>query len=349
VKGVIELRGIRKEFRSPFLRRTKLALEGLDLTVESGEVFGFLGPNGAGKTTTIKVLLGLIRATEGAGTVLGKPFGSVEARQQLGFLPDAPNFYRYLSAREFLELAGGLHRMDRATLPGRIEAVFDRVHLERDARDRALHTFSRGMLQRTGLAAAILHRPKLVILDEPMNGLDPAGRAEFRTLLRTLKDEGVTVFLSSHVLADIEATADRVGILKEGRLVQCGTLRECLATDSMRIEIAFEPPDTAMLERLRPNVDRLQRDAGGWVAETEEAEANATVRTILEAGGHLLRYGPRRVTLEDFFLERVAGRAGRRELPPRPVREAQEPIDAPERAGGMGTPARKTVGRGGGR
>lgn len=347
MKAVIELRGIRKEFRSPLLRRKKLALEGLDLTVERGEVFGFLGPNGAGKTTTIKVLLGLIRATSGEGTVLEEPFGSVEARQRLGFLPDAPNFYRYLSAREFLHLAGSLHRVDRASLPDRIDETLDRVHLEPDARDRALRTYSRGMLQRTGLAAAILHRPELVILDEPMNGLDPAGRAEFRTLLRELKDDGVTVFLSSHVLADIEATADRVGILKEGRLVQCGPLRECLATEKQRIEIAFEPPDGAMLERLRPRVGRLQRDAAGWVAETDEAAANETVRAILEAGGHLLRYGPRRITLEDFFLERVAGRAGRRELSPPPAREPVAAVGTPERASGPGTGVRKATAGGG--
>jgi len=313
MEALIDVRGIRKVFRSPLLRRPKVALEQLDLEVRAGEIFGFLGPNGAGKTTSIKILLGLIRATAGSGTVLGRPFGSVEARRELGFLPDAPNFYRYLTARELLELSGRLHRIDRSALARRIGEVLERAQLEPDAWDRQLRTYSRGMLQRTGIAAAILHRPRLVILDEPMNGLDPAGRSAFRTLLRVLRDEGTTVFLSSHVLADIEATADRVAILKEGELVQCGTLQECLFSQDRVIEIGFEAPGGSVLEPLRAARREVRPDSGAWVCEVDESDADETVRLILDGGGHLLRYAPRRQSLEDFFLKHVAGRAGRPE------------------------------------
>ena len=205
---LIEAQGIAKTFRSGVLYRPKRALTGLDLRVASGEIFGFLGPNGAGKTTTIKILLGLVRPSAGSGTVLGEPFGSVAARAQLGYLPDLPHFYSYLTGRELLRFAGRLHSIARGELERRIEATLARVHLAPDAWDRRLRHYSRGMFQRVGIAAAILHRPRLLVLDEPMTGLDPIGRRELRDLLLELKRDGTTIFLSSHLLADVESTAD---------------------------------------------------------------------------------------------------------------------------------------------
>ncbi|MEZ5063089.1 MAG: ABC transporter ATP-binding protein [bacterium] len=303
---LIDVRGITKVFRSDLLKRPKEALRGVDLTVHEGEIFGFLGPNGAGKTTTIKILLGLIRPTSGSGTLLGQPFGSVEARRDLGFLPDSPNFYRYLSARELLRFFGRLHDLAATDLSRRVDEVLDRVGLAEDARERQLRTYSRGMLQRVGIAAAILHRPRLVILDEPMNGLDPLGRHEFRDLILQLKSEGITVFLSSHVLADIESTADRVAILNEGRVVRTASLSEILATEERSYEIAFEVEAMA-LASFAQQLSSLKPGARGWIANAREMdEANRVVRTILESGGKLFAYHPRRLSLEDVFVQHVA-------------------------------------------
>jgi ABC-2 type transport system ATP-binding protein len=331
---LIDVHGVSKTFHSHLLRRPKVALQSVDLTIDEGEIFGFLGPNGAGKTTTIKILLGLIRPTSGQGTLLGQPFGSAEARARLGYLPDSPNFYRYLTARELLEFTGRLHGMNRADLVNRIDDVLDRVGLAPDARSRALRTYSRGMLQRTGIAAAILHRPKLVILDEPMNGLDPLGRADFRDLIQSLKREGATVFLSSHVLADIESTADRVAILKNGTILQCGNLNDILAADGRRIEIDFEMRAGAELDRIAQRMDGFHETGAGWTGHVDDAEqASRIVGNVLDAGGRLIRYQRRRASLEEFFVRQVS------DAFPRPVGapsapKASAPSSAPSSAPG---------------
>jgi ABC-2 type transport system ATP-binding protein len=303
---LIDIRGVTKIFRSDLFKRPKHALCGVDLSVEEGEIFGFLGPNGAGKTTTIKILLGLIRPTSGQGTLLGRRFGSVAARQDLGFLPDSPNFHRYLTARELLEFHGRLHGLAGADLAGRIDEVLERVRLAPEARGRQLRTFSRGMLQRTGIAAAILHRPRLVILDEPMNGLDPLGRHQFRDLILQLKGEGATVLLSSHVLADIESTADRVAILHEGRVVRCGALDDILSREGRAVEIHFEV-DPSAIPALNRELDALRPGSRGWIGLAgDPEEATRMVRAVLDAGGCLLGYQPHRITLEEFFVQQIA-------------------------------------------
>jgi len=305
---LIDVHDLAKTFRSKLLRRPHVALRGLDLAVREGEIFGFLGPNGAGKTTTIKILLGLLRPTSGTGHVLGHPFTSVAARRSVGFLPDSPNFYRYLTARELLDFAGRLHGLDSRELPRRIESALDRVGLDESARGRALRGYSRGMLQRTGIAAAILHRPRLVILDEPMNGLDPLGRGDFRDLILALRDEGVTIFLSSHVLGDIENMADRVGILHEGHLIRCGALGDILAGDERRVEILFElDPGTALAE-VAPSFEELAiGPQGRFGVVRDPRRAEWVVRRILDGGGRLLRYDRRRVSLEEFFVREISG------------------------------------------
>jgi ABC-2 type transport system ATP-binding protein len=314
---LIDVRDVGKTFHSKLLRRPHVALQSLDLSVEEGEIFGFLGPNGAGKTTTIKILLGLIRSTSGSGQVLGFPFGSVAARRSLGFLPDSPRFYRYLTARELLRFGGKLHGIVGAELARRVEDTLDRVHLAEDARGRALWSYSRGMLQRVGIAAALLHRPRLVILDEPMNGLDPIGRNVFRDLLLVLKSEGVTVFLSSHVLHDIENIADRVGILNEGHLIQCGSLSEILAVDDRHVEIRFEIERGSVLREITPSFDELVLSPQGWFGQVGDPErATRIVRKILESGGRLLRFERKRVSLEEFFLQQISGE--RANTPTRP-------------------------------
>ncbi len=303
----IDVHGLAKTFRSKILYRPKPVLAGLDLAVEEGEIFGFLGPNGAGKTTTIRILLGLVRPTEGSGTLLGHPFGDRAARQELGFVPDSPNFYLYLTARELLEFTGRLHGLRGADLRKRIETTLDRVGLDDEARGRALKTCSRGMLQRTGIGAAILHRPRLVVLDEPMSGLDPRGRREFRDLILELKADGTTVFLSSHVLADIESTADRVGILDGGRLIRCGPLDEVLSCGERCVEIGFELPDGSPPDFLGAGLDSVREGAQGWIASTSDPRVGSeVVRRVLERGGQLLSYQRSRVSLEEFFLREIA-------------------------------------------
>jgi ABC-2 type transport system ATP-binding protein len=304
---LIDVQGIAKTFRSGVLLRPFVALEGLDLSVEEGEIFGFLGPNGAGKTTTIKILLGLIHASRGTGRVLSHPFGDVEARRQIGFLADSPNFYRYLSARELLRFTGSLHGLSGADLGRRIEETLTRVGLVESARSRALKTYSRGMLQRTGIAAAILHQPRLVILDEPMNGLDPLGRREFRDLILSLKKEGVTILLSSHVLADIESTADRVGILNGGRLILCGSLSEILTDGQERIEISFRLELGSALTEIGQRLTNFHAGSQGWVGELHDSkDAFSMSRRILEAGGEILEMHRNRISLEEFFVRQVA-------------------------------------------
>ena len=319
---LIEVEGISKTFRSGLLRRAKTALHELNLSVHQGEIFGFLGPNGAGKTTSIKILLGLIRANGGRGTVLGQPFGSVEARAELGYLPDLPYFYSYLSGRELLRFSGKLHGMHGEELERQIEATLERVHLYPESWDRRLGTYSRGMLQRVGTAGAILHRPKLLILDEPMTGLDPIGRRQFRDLLNELREEGVTIFFSTHHLSDIEQSADRVGLLAEGRLIHCGSLEEILTGGKRTVEVSVEIPSGALLSDFTSNAEgwRTHGREHRWTAPDLDA-ANNMVSRILDAGGRLISFTPHRESLEDYFVREVTSTiqvAGRKKRAPQP-------------------------------
>jgi ABC-2 type transport system ATP-binding protein len=200
IVNAIVVEKLTKTYASDWLGRPPfVALSGLSLTVERGEIFGFLGPNGAGKTTTLKILLGLVRATSGTAMLLGKPAGDVETRRKVGFLPESPYFYDYLTAEEFLGFYGQLAGLARAHIPSRISSLLELVGLV-DARSRQLRKFSKGMLQRIGLAQALIHDPELVILDEPMTGLDPVGRKQVRDLILSLRDRGKTVFFSTHIL-----------------------------------------------------------------------------------------------------------------------------------------------------
>ncbi|MEZ4467203.1 MAG: ABC transporter ATP-binding protein [bacterium] len=212
------------------------AVRGVSLRVEPGEIFGFLGPNGAGKTTTIKMLMGLIRPTSGTASILGRPLGDREARARLGFLPEHPYFYDYLKPIEFLDFYGRLFRIDARERRRRAEALVDRVGL-RHAVNRPLRKFSKGMVQRIGIAQALINDPDLVVLDEPMSGLDPMGRKDVRDLIFALKEQGKTVFFSSHILQDVEALCDRVAIMARGRLRSIGPLHTLLGDEVERIDV----------------------------------------------------------------------------------------------------------------
>ena len=235
---VLEVDKLAKTFRKPFSGTKVEAVQGVSFRVERKDIFGFLGPNGAGKTTTLKMLTGLIRPTAGRATVLGKVVPSPEAMGRVGYLPENPYVYPYLSPREFVTLAGRLNGMGGKALQSRTEAVLERVGIAY-AMDRPAKALSKGMLQRTGLAAALVHDPELLVLDEPMSGLDPVGRKEVRDLIVDERASGRTVFFSSHVLADVEMLCDRVVILKKGAIVAEGKLSELLSTEAKTSELTL--------------------------------------------------------------------------------------------------------------
>src|SRR5712675_1627210 len=228
---VLEIDNLTKDYETGFWRKRKVrALDGLSLTVENGQIFGFLGANGAGKTTTLKLLMRLIYPTGGAARILGRDINDVAMHARIGYLPENPYFYDYLTAREFLNYCGELFGLNRANRERRTKELLTLVNLETKGWDRQLRKFSKGMLQRVGLAQALVNDPEIVFLDEPMSGLDPVGRREVRDLIAALRSEGKTVFMCSHILSDIEVLCDRVAILKHGKLAHIGHLDELRQT-----------------------------------------------------------------------------------------------------------------------
>ncbi|MDE0881703.1 MAG: ABC transporter ATP-binding protein [Myxococcota bacterium] len=290
--SLIEIKGLKKVYRSPFLRREVVGLEHLDLSVERNEIFGFLGPNGAGKSTTLKILTGIIRASAGSATIDGLAVGSPKARRMLGFMPEFPTFHDFLRADEFLTFYGDLSGMARQELPQRIDQVLEMVGLP-GVQDRPLRSFSKGMLQRIGLAQAVLHDPDLVILDEPMSGLDPVGRRDVRQLMTGLKAAGKTVLFSSHVLNDVEEIADRVTVVREGRNVLSGSIDELLGGERFELVV-----------RQRPSAGEWRQVGEDFmmICDDEEA-AQRQLAELVQAGISVLRCQRERRSLEQLFFE----------------------------------------------
>ena len=245
-EAAISMSRVHKTFRTGFRRRRTRALRGLDLQVERGEIFGFLGPNGAGKTTTIKILVDLLRPDSGDVRVLGHASRDRRSRLKLAYLPELPSFYDYLNPVELLNHLGRLAGLDRHTLKKRVPQLLERVGLD-PAERRQLRKFSKGMLQRVGIAQTLIGDPELVILDEPMSGLDPIGRREIRGLIMRLREENKTVFFCSHILADVETICDRVAILNCGKLIKTGTVAEILQeeTTAVRVSVSKYSPSLA--------------------------------------------------------------------------------------------------------
>ncbi|MEJ7604462.1 MAG: ABC transporter ATP-binding protein [Kofleriaceae bacterium] len=305
----IEVRDLRKTYRTPFRRKKVEALRGVTFDVERGHIFGFVGPNGAGKTTTIRTLMGLIRPTGGSAKLLGQPIPSRAARAKIGFLPEAPYFYDYLSVAELLDLAGRLFGVPANLRKKRADDLIERVGLGR-ARGQSLKKFSKGMLQRAGLAQALMNDPELVVLDEPMSGLDPIGRKEVRDLILELRDQGKTVFFSTHILSDVEAITDRVAIVARGALQAHGTPAELVATSVLGIDVALRVPadtDPSKIDELTTGADRVRR-VGDELLLTLPAETDVDVWLVRAhaAGAKLTSLTPRHETLEDLFLREVA-------------------------------------------
>ncbi|MGN6108289.1 MAG: ATP-binding cassette domain-containing protein [Kofleriaceae bacterium] len=303
----IDVVDLRKTYRTPFRRKRVEALRGVTFSVERGHIFGFVGPNGAGKTTTIRTLMGLIRPTGGTASLLGHPLPSRAARARVGFLPEAPYFYDYLTVGELLDLAGRLFGMPAAARAKRANALIERVGLGR-ARSQSLKKFSKGMLQRAGLAQALMNDPELVVLDEPMSGLDPIGRKEVRDLILELRDQGKTVFFSTHILSDVEAITDRVAIIARGQLQAHGTPAELVQRTVLGVEVAVRLAADADASDLVSGAARVRRLGDELsLMLPADADVDAWLTRAHVAGARVVSVAPRHETLEDLFLRQVAG------------------------------------------
>jgi ABC-2 type transport system ATP-binding protein len=302
---VLSVDRLAKTFRKPFTGKKVEAVRGISLEVRRGHVFGFLGPNGAGKTTTIKMLTGLITPTSGRAAILGKEVPSPEAMGKVGFLPENPYVYPYLTPREFVTLCGRLNGMGGAHLRKRVEEVIERVGIAY-AIDRPVRALSKGMLQRTGLAAALVHDPELLILDEPMSGLDPVGRKEVRDLIVEEAQKRKTIFFSSHILSDVEMLCDAVCILRKGEVVVSGTLAELVDKEVRRSEITLSDPPDALADELAKLAQHTQRVGKTLVVDVQGDDAIKTVlERALAAGVHIESVTPKRETLEDIFVRKA--------------------------------------------
>jgi ABC-2 type transport system ATP-binding protein len=299
----LEIHDLRKVFDE------KVAVAGLSLTVERGEVFGFLGPNGAGKTTAVKMLLGLIHPTSGKGSLLGVPLGDHRVRAKVGFLPEHFRFHDWLTATEFLTLHGQLYHMAPDVLSQRLEQLLELVGLAPHA-GKKLKTFSKGMLQRIGLAQALLNQPELVILDEPTSGLDPVGRRLVRDIIRELRDQGTTIFLNSHLLSEVEITCDRVAFIKHGVVLHTSPL-QTLVEGEMSVEVRarnLSPQAVQGLSRWSTNV----RQDGEHLSLTLDGEADLPEvnRYLVEQGADVYALRPQHIALEDLFIQIVGTDGG---------------------------------------
>lgn len=304
-ENLIEVRALRKTFRIGFFGRRVDAVKGVSFEVRRREIFGFLGPNGAGKTTTIKMLTGLIQPTGGEAFLFGARVPSAEARRRIGFLPENPYVYPYLTPREFVSLCGRLSGLTGTSLSDRTMTMLTKVGIAYAA-DRPVRRLSKGMLQRTGLAAALVSDPELLILDEPMSGLDPVGRKEVRDIILEERASGRTIFFSTHILNDVEAMCDRVTILRDGEVVVSGALRTLLRGDVLRTDITVGGMSAALRKTLQASGCRVHARADVVVVEVEgDKQVAETLRAALDAGAQIIEVAPRRETLEDLFLRRA--------------------------------------------
>jgi ABC-2 type transport system ATP-binding protein len=303
--AAIEIQNLSKDYEVGFWRKRKVrALDGLSLSVEPGQIFGFLGANGAGKTTTLKLLMGLIYPTGGAARILGRDIGDTSMHALIGYLPENPYFYDYLTAREFLNYCAQLFGQDRSSRSRRTKEILALVNLEKTSWDRQLRKFSKGMLQRVGLAQALVNDPLIVFLDEPMSGLDPVGRREVRDLIASLRTQGKTVFMCSHILSDIEVLCDNVAILKGGRLAHAGSLDELRARESALIEVIATGADAAAMNQQLGSTAKVTTTASGLRIEVaDEKEVDEVIAALRKTNGKLVSVQPVRQSLEELFLE----------------------------------------------
>ena len=306
--SAIQTLALEKTYKVGFWRAApKRALKPLTFSVTEGEIFGYLGPNGAGKTTTLRLLMGLVDPTGGSCTILGGSITDPAIRAQIGFLPEQPYFYDYLTARELMAYYAALSEVPAKDRKRRIEATLTRVGLAQDAWDTQLRKFSKGMLQRVGLAQAILHEPKLIVLDEPMSGLDPMGRREVRDLIEQLHHEGKTILFSTHILSDAEALCDRVAVIGQGELRGIGVVADLTASVKGKVEIMWQgkqaiPAMSAMGVETHASAETVR-------AIVPEEKLDAAIDALRNQQARLIAVTPVRTTLEDYFVAKLAAPA----------------------------------------
>ena len=309
METIIEIENLSKDYEKGFWVKKKIrALDSLTLNVESGQIFGFLGGNGAGKTTTIKILMSLIFPTTGSAKILGEDISNVKMRTRIGYCPENPYFYDYLKASELMNYFGELFGLDAAKRKQKTEELLTKVGLEEKDWNRQLRKFSKGMLQRVGIAQALINEPEIVFLDEPMSGLDPIGRREIRELIAELREKGVTVFMSTHILSDIEALCDNVAILRGGRLAATGKLDDLLndAGQQQSFEINVKGVSA---ESLQADLAKIagatisSKASGANIQVLEETDIDKVLQMTREKGGRLVSVQPVKQSLEELFVK----------------------------------------------
>ena len=302
---VVHVEGVVKDFRPGFGLRRKRVLHGISLSVARGEIFGFVGPNGAGKTTTLKILMGLIRATAGEASILGHDVRETAFRRHIGFLPENPYFYDFLTGREILTFyarLSGVHAHERKQ---RVKMLLEWVGLSHAAKER-LRTYSKGMLQRIGIAQALVHDPSVVFLDEPMSGLDPIGRVEIRDLILRLRAEGKTVFMNTHILSDVEMVCDRVAIIAGGRIRYQGATQNVLVEGERVQGLVVSGLSPALVESIEERFGATLRGQGDRVEiRFDEKLTDDVLRAVLDSGGSVISLTPLRGSLESIFISAV--------------------------------------------
>jgi len=316
---ILRTEGLTKTFEVGVRRRRVHAVDGLTLSVNEGEIFGFVGPNGAGKTTTIKMLMGLIFPTSGDAWIFDAPIPSKDSKARIGYLPEHPAWYEFLTGLEAMRFFARLSGLSRAEEARRCEELLALVGLS-GAADLQIRKYSKGMQQRLGIAQALVADPAFVVLDEPMSGLDPVGRKEVRDLILELKRRGKTVFFSTHILPDVEALCDRVGVIIGGKLRDVGTLETLLSARVTGVEATFSG---AGADGPFAGATPVAREGGRstW-SFADETSADAAVRAVVEAGGRVAMLTSHRETLEDFFMRRLEGAPGAPAAPTAPAARA---------------------------
>jgi len=302
--SLVEIKNFTKEYRVGFLLKKTVAVNGLNLSIEDNEILGFLGPNGAGKTTTIKAILGIITPTSGNITIYGNTPQDIRAKSKIGFLPEQPYFYDYLTGIEFLNFYGKLFGIERGNLKKNINSLLEEVGLER-AGNTQLRKYSKGMLQRIGIAQALINDPDFVILDEPMSGLDPIGRREIREIITGLKKKGKTIFFSTHILTDVEMICDRVAIINRGKLIETGDISSLTGTEDPKYDICVESPSSETLNAIKSISETISIRGNCVYFSAGEKERDEIIRNIVTKGGKIISITPVRKSLEQIFFSKI--------------------------------------------